>query len=69
MQLNFYLFSAIVSIGAIVKASGGEVPDYMLQMKKRSKRSLTKFKQDHPEREPISTIPKYKKSRSKRNYE
>lgn len=53
------------SIAAIMKASGCEVPDYMLAMKKWSKRDRKKKEREAPKRAPISTIVKFKNKRQR----
>lgn len=53
------------SIAAIVKASGCPVPDYMLAMKKHSKRDRKKMEREQPKRKTISTIPKFRKHRER----
>ncbi|XP_012272894.1 probable ATP-dependent RNA helicase DDX52 [Orussus abietinus] len=54
------------SIAAVMKASGCEVPEYMLAMKKHSKKVKRKLEREAPKRESISTIPIYEKQRKER---
>ncbi|KZC04724.1 putative ATP-dependent RNA helicase DDX52 [Dufourea novaeangliae] len=49
------------SIAAIMRESGCNVPDYMLSMKKHTKREKRKLEHSAPPREKISTIPKFKR--------
>ncbi|OXU30946.1 hypothetical protein TSAR_002784 [Trichomalopsis sarcophagae] len=49
------------SIAAVMRASGCDVPEYMLAMKKHSKKERKKREREAPKRESISTIPKFKK--------
>lgn len=44
-----------------MRASGCDVPEYMLAMKKHSKKERRKQEREAPKRESISTIPKFKK--------
>lgn len=46
-----------------MSASGCHVPEYMLAMKKHSKRDKKKMEREAPKRESISTLPKFKKRR------
>lgn len=43
-----------------MRASGCDVPDYMLAMKKHSKKERRKLERTAPTRERILTIPMYK---------
>ncbi|XP_054262312.1 probable ATP-dependent RNA helicase DDX52 [Macrosteles quadrilineatus] len=54
------------SIATVMKDSGCEVPEYMLALKKVSKRAKRKLEQRAPERKPISTMPSYVKYRANR---
>ncbi|KAF5292857.1 hypothetical protein FQR65_LT11109 [Abscondita terminalis] len=47
------------SIAHVIRQSGCEVPDYMLAIKKRSKRELKKLKSRAPHRTLINTTPSY----------
>ncbi|XP_011297240.1 probable ATP-dependent RNA helicase DDX52 [Fopius arisanus] len=49
------------SIAAIMRDSGCQVPDYMLTMKKHSKRERKQMEIAAPKRDSISTIPKFKR--------
>ncbi|KAF7994653.1 hypothetical protein HCN44_004125 [Aphidius gifuensis] len=53
------------SIAAIMKASGCEVPEYMLAMKKWNKRDRKKKELETPKRASISTIVKFKNKRQR----
>lgn len=48
------------SIAAIMRDSGCEIPNYMLTMKKHSKKERRKLERSAPARERISTILKFK---------
>ncbi|XP_063974301.1 probable ATP-dependent RNA helicase DDX52 [Diachasmimorpha longicaudata] len=49
------------SIAAIMRDSGCQVPEYMLAMKKHSKRDRKKMEREAPKRDSISTIPKFRR--------
>ncbi|XP_014600706.1 PREDICTED: probable ATP-dependent RNA helicase DDX52 [Polistes canadensis] len=49
------------SIAATMRASGCDVPEYMLAMKKHSKKERRKLEQTAPKRETILTGPKHKR--------
>ncbi|XP_043784797.1 probable ATP-dependent RNA helicase DDX52, partial [Apis laboriosa] len=49
------------SIATIMRESGCNVPDYMLAMKKHSKKEKRKLEHKAPTREKISTIPTFKR--------
>jgi ATP-dependent RNA helicase DDX52/ROK1 len=53
------------SIAAVMRASGCDVPDYMLAMKKHSKKERRKLEHTAPTREKILTIPTYKRRKQK----
>ena len=53
------------SIAAVMRDSGCDVPDYMLAMKKHSKKERRKLERTASTREKISTIPALKRARSK----
>lgn len=53
------------SIAAVMRASGCNVPDYMLAMKKHSKKERRKLEQTAPTREGILTMPTYKRHKRK----
>lgn len=44
-----------------MRESGCNVPDYMLAMKKHSKRERRKHERKAPDRERISTVPTFKR--------
>ncbi|KAL6425546.1 hypothetical protein ACFW04_009595 [Cataglyphis niger] len=48
------------SIAAVMRTSGCDVPDYMLAMKKHSKKERRKLERTAPTRERILTVPMYK---------
>jgi ATP-dependent RNA helicase DDX52/ROK1 len=52
---HFVLFS----IAHVLRDSGCEVPDYMVTMKKASKRARRKLESQAPNRESISSVPAY----------
>ncbi|XP_015122046.1 probable ATP-dependent RNA helicase DDX52 [Diachasma alloeum] len=52
------------SIAAIMRDSGCQVPEYMLAMKKHSKRDRRKMEREAPKRDSISTIPKFRRRRN-----
>lgn len=54
-------------IANIMKNSGCEVPEYMLAMKKLTKRDRRKMEKTAPEREPISTALGFKKKKKLKN--
>lgn len=49
-----------------MKDSGCEVPAYMLEMKKVTKKVWREREQQAPERESISTVPKIEKQKQER---
>lgn len=55
------------SIATVMRASGCEVPDYMLAMKKHSKKERRKLERTAPTRERILTVPTYKKHNRKKS--
>jgi len=48
-----------------MRASGCDVPDYMLAMKKHTKKERRKLERTAPTREKILTIPTYKRRKQK----
>lgn len=56
------------SIATLMRASGCHVPDYMLAMKKHSKKERRKLERTAPTRERILTVPTYKQ-RKRKSYE
>lgn len=48
-----------------MRASGCDVPDYMLAMKKHSKKERRKLESTAPARERILTVPTYKQRKRK----
>lgn len=62
LQYNkvLYCFLFSISIATVMRASGCDVPEYMLAMKKHSKKERRKLERTAPERETILTVPKYK---------
>ncbi|XP_043282729.1 probable ATP-dependent RNA helicase DDX52 [Venturia canescens] len=54
------------SIATVMRASGCQVPEYMLAMKKHSKRDRKKLERETPKRAPISTLPKFKRRKPNR---
>ncbi|KAJ8679555.1 hypothetical protein QAD02_015342 [Eretmocerus hayati] len=48
------------SIAAVMRSSGCDVPEYMLTMKRLSKKERRKKERQAPKRDSISTIPKFK---------
>uniref|UniRef100_A0A1B6CLU8 Probable ATP-dependent RNA helicase DDX52 n=1 Tax=Clastoptera arizonana TaxID=38151 RepID=A0A1B6CLU8_9HEMI len=52
---------ALRSIATVMRDSGCEVPEYMLNLKKTSKREKRKLEHTAPNRKPISTTPSYTK--------
>jgi len=50
----------------VVEASGGSVPEYMLSMKKISKREKRALEKRAPERDPITTTPIYEELKQRR---
>ena len=46
-----------------MRESGCDVPEYILAMKKHSKRDKKKLVREAPKRQTISTIPKFQKHR------
>lgn len=61
ITINCFFF---FSIATIMRASGCDVPDYMLAMKKHSKKERRKLERTAPTRERILTIPKRHKRKS-----
>jgi len=59
------------SIAQVIRQSGCEVPEYMLKLKKRSKREVKKLKSSAPQRDDIRTTPSYElyKLGKKRRYQ
>nr|XP_012235584.1 PREDICTED: probable ATP-dependent RNA helicase DDX52 [Linepithema humile]XP_012235585.1 PREDICTED: probable ATP-dependent RNA helicase DDX52 [Linepithema humile] len=58
------------SIAAVMRASGCDVPDYMLAMKKKhNKKERRKLERTAPARERISTVPTYKRHKRKSRIE
>ncbi|XP_054012937.1 probable ATP-dependent RNA helicase DDX52 isoform X2 [Hylaeus anthracinus] len=53
------------SIAAVMRESGCNVPEYMLAMKKHTKKERRKLERKAPTRETISTIPKFKRTHNK----
>jgi ATP-dependent RNA helicase DDX52/ROK1 len=53
------LYIVLFSIAHVLRDSGCEVPDYMLTMKKASKRARRKLESRAPNREGISSVPAY----------
>ncbi|CAG0901270.1 unnamed protein product [Darwinula stevensoni] len=51
------------TIAQVVKDSGCEVPDYMLRLKKPTKKEKRSLERRAPKREPISTVTRYDKER------
>lgn len=51
------------SIATVMKDSGCEVPEYMLEMKKVTKKVRKERENRAPERESISTVPKREKQK------
>lgn len=49
----------------MLRASGCDVPNYMLDMKKYSKKQRRKLERTAPVRERISTVPTYKRRKLK----
>ncbi|XP_033329020.2 DExD-box helicase 52 [Megalopta genalis] len=54
------------SIAAVMKESGCNVPDYMLTMRKHTKKEKRKLEQQAPPREKISTKPTFKRRRNEK---
>lgn len=54
------------SIATVMKDSGCDVPQYMLEMKKVSKKTRREREKYAPERESISTVPKIEKQKEER---
>lgn len=52
-----------------MRASGCDVPDYMLTMKKHSKKERRKLERTAPAREKILTVPTYKRHKRKSHVE
>jgi len=52
-----------------MRASGCDVPDYMLAMKKHSKKERRKLERTAPAREKILTVPTYKRHKRKSHVE
>jgi ATP-dependent RNA helicase DDX52/ROK1 len=59
----YFVFSSIVHV---LHESGCEVPEYMLTMKKASKRTRRKLERHAPHRERISSVPAYEIERVKK---
>uniref|UniRef100_A0A1B6FC57 Probable ATP-dependent RNA helicase DDX52 n=1 Tax=Cuerna arida TaxID=1464854 RepID=A0A1B6FC57_9HEMI len=59
-------FPALRSIATVMKESGCEVPEYIMNMKKTSKRERRKMEQRAPKRKSISTQPSYVKFKNNR---
>lgn len=59
----YFVFS---SIAHVLRESGCEVPEYMLTMKKASKRTRRKLESHAPHRESISSVPAYEIERVKK---
>uniref|UniRef100_A0A1B6HEI1 Probable ATP-dependent RNA helicase DDX52 n=1 Tax=Homalodisca liturata TaxID=320908 RepID=A0A1B6HEI1_9HEMI len=59
-------FPALRSIATVMKESGCEVPEYIMNMKKTSKRERRKMEQRAPQRKSISTQPSYAKFKNNR---
>ncbi|XP_032680902.1 probable ATP-dependent RNA helicase DDX52 isoform X2 [Odontomachus brunneus] len=57
------------SIATVMRASGCHVPDYMLAMKKHSKKERRKLERTAPTRERILTVPTYKRHKRKSHVE
>lgn len=57
---------ALRTIARVMKDSGCPVPEYMLSLKKTSKRDRLKMEGSVPEREDISTAPKVKRFKKKK---
>ncbi|KOC61471.1 putative ATP-dependent RNA helicase DDX52 [Habropoda laboriosa] len=53
------------SIATIMRESGCDIPDYMLAVKKHSKKERRKLERSAPTREKISTIPTFKRVHNK----
>lgn len=68
MQYNkvLYIFLFLISIATVMRASGCDVPEYMLAMKKHSKKERRKLERTAPERDTILTVPKYKQHVTKK---
>ncbi|KAG8251942.1 DEAD (Asp-Glu-Ala-Asp) box polypeptide 52 [Homalodisca vitripennis] len=56
----------IGNIATVMKESGCEVPEYIMNMKKTSKRERRKMEQRAPQRKSISTQPSYAKFKNNR---
>ncbi|XP_076649186.1 DExD-box helicase 52 [Halictus rubicundus] len=54
------------SIAAVMRESGCNVPDYMLAMKKHTKKERRKLEREAPTREKISTLPRFKRKHNNR---
>jgi ATP-dependent RNA helicase DDX52/ROK1 len=61
-MVNFVLSS----IAHVLRESGCEVPEYMLTMKKASKRARRKLENQAPHRASISSVPAYQIERVKK---
>jgi len=53
------VYIVLFSIAHVLRDSGCDVPDYMLTMKKASKRARRKLEGQAPNRERISSVPVY----------
>lgn len=54
------------SIARVLQSSGCKVPEYMLTLKKTSKKNKKLLKTSAPKRDGILTIPNYEKTKIKR---
>lgn len=54
------------SIATVMRDSGCDVPQYMLDMKKTSKRTRRELENRAPERASVSTVPKFEKQKQER---
>ncbi|KAI8071268.1 P-loop containing nucleoside triphosphate hydrolase protein [Gongronella butleri] len=59
-------FDYLRSIANVMRESGCEVPDWMLELKKPNKLQRRKLKQGKVERDAIDTTPKYDRKRAKK---
>lgn len=66
MSICFLILYNCFSIARVVKESGGTVPEYMLSIKKPSKREKKDLEKYAPVREPIDTTPIYEQIRERR---
>ena len=70
MQPKLTFFSNSVpysSIANVLRASGCEVPEYMLEINKPNKSEKKKLDQSTVEREKILTVPKLQKHRPRKS--